>query len=414
MAVFAALAAAAVLVIVYLLIFVRNIGGVRLELWHAMGIGAALSLALGLITPEQAVYAVNYHIILYLLGMFFIGAALNESGLLRDYLLKVVKGSSSLRSFYFKLIIYVGITSALLMNDTLAVMLTPALISISRELGVDDRPLLVALAFSVTVGSVMSPIGNPQNLIIALSMPNPFYYFILYLAVPTLINLTITYFALSYTFLGRIRSKPNAEALRASAGEKTRLYRLATVSLYLLVGLSFLQFASFAAFKESFPVSIIAIVAAVPLFFSGRVKSLIRGVDWRTILFFIFMFITMQAVYNSGLLQTFLPDEINGSLQIMAIGVLLSQVLSNVPFVDLFIRLVKPTIANYVALAAGSTLAGNFMVLGAASNIIIIQNAERLNGHPPTAMDFLKLGVPLTIINVLVYWAFITLITGPL
>lgn len=403
---------ATVLIVVYFFIFIRNIRGLKLELWHAMGIGAALSLALGLIRPVGAIYSINYHIIFYLLGMFFIGAAFNESGLLRKYLMEMARGSSSLMNFYLKLVFYVGLLSALLMNDTLAVMLTPALILFSREVGVDDRPFLVALAFSVTVGSVMSPIGNPQNLIIALSMRNPFYYFISYLAVPTIINLALTYFLLRKAYEAQLSKPLHIEGLEPNSRRSgARLYRLSQVSLYLLIGLSAAQFLLFVAFKRSFPVSFIAILAAVPLLFSGELRRLVKGIDWRTILFFVFMFITMQAVYNSGLFQLFLPKEISNPLEIMAVSVLLSQALSNVPFVDLFIKLVNPAVPSYMALAAGSTIAGNFMILGAASNIIIIQNAEKLNGHPPSAKDFAKLGVPLTILNVVVYWAFITLLS---
>ena len=61
-------------------------------------------------------------------------------------------------------------------------------------------------------------------------------------------------------------------------------------------------------------------------------------------------------------------------------------------------------------MAAGSTIAGNFSILGAASNVIIIQNAEKNSAETLTFMDFMKVGVPLTIINVAVYWLFLDVI----
>jgi len=60
-----------------------------------------------------------------------------------------------------------------------------------------------------------------------------------------------------------------------------------------------------------------------------------------------------------------------------------------------------------VALAAGSTLAGNLFILGAASNIIIIQNAEKRTGETLSFWEFAKVGVPLTIVNILIYWLFL-------
>jgi Na+/H+ antiporter NhaD/arsenite permease-like protein len=61
-----------------------------------------------------------------------------------------------------------------------------------------------------------------------------------------------------------------------------------------------------------------------------------------------------------------------------------------------------------MALAAGSTIAGNLTILGAASNVIIIQNAEK-QGETLTFWEFLRVGLPLTIANVLVYALYLSL-----
>jgi Na+/H+ antiporter NhaD/arsenite permease-like protein len=60
-----------------------------------------------------------------------------------------------------------------------------------------------------------------------------------------------------------------------------------------------------------------------------------------------------------------------------------------------------------MALAAGSTIAGNLTILGAASNVIIIQNAEK-QGETLTFFEFAKIGVPLTILQLAVYWVWLT------
>jgi len=68
--------------------------------------------------------------------------------------------------------------------------------------------------------------------------------------------------------------------------------------------------------------------------------------------------------------------------------------------------LIHPTAESLMALAAGSTIAGNLFILGAASNVIIIQNAEKSH-ETLTFLEFARVGVPLTILNVLVYWIFL-------
>jgi Na+/H+ antiporter NhaD/arsenite permease-like protein len=63
-----------------------------------------------------------------------------------------------------------------------------------------------------------------------------------------------------------------------------------------------------------------------------------------------------------------------------------------------------------MALAAGSTIAGNLSILGAASNVIIIQNAETKSGQTLTFWEFVKIGLPLTILCAFVYWLFLSFV----
>ncbi|TLY13870.1 MAG: anion transporter, partial [Thaumarchaeota archaeon] len=79
--------------------------------------------------------------------------------------------------------------SAFLMNDTLALMGTPIMLTLSRGLNISPRPLLLTLAFAVTTGSVVTPMGNPQNLLIALAsgIAAPVIGFASYLLLPTLL-----------------------------------------------------------------------------------------------------------------------------------------------------------------------------------------------------------------------------------
>ena len=94
---------------------------------------------------------------------------------------------------------------------------------------------------------------------------------------------------------------------------------------------------------------------------------------------------------------------------ILTVSVILSQFISNVPLVALYLPVLQnlgATTKELMALAAGSTIAGNLSILGAASNVIIIQNAEKKGGETITFREFVKIGVPVTAVNVLVYWLF--------
>jgi Na+/H+ antiporter NhaD/arsenite permease-like protein len=125
------------------------------------------------------------------------------------------------------------------------------------------------------------------------------------------------------------------------------------------------------------------------------------------------MFVLMQSVWQTGFFQSFVDSGAVSSVpMILASSVVISQFVSNVPFVALFQPMIMQaggTTAQLMALAAGSTIAGNLTILGAASNIIIIQNAEK-QGETLTFWEFGRVGVPLTVIQVVVYGVFLAFV----
>jgi Na+/H+ antiporter NhaD/arsenite permease-like protein len=132
----------------------------------------------------------------------------------------------------------------------------------------------------------------------------------------------------------------------------------------------------------------IALLAAVPvLLLSGRRVEMVRKVDWETLVFFAAMFVLMESVWESGVLQSFIGlfgEGITAVPVVLGLSIVVSQFVSNVPWVALYLPVITEaggSMASLMALAAGSTIAGNLSILGAASNVIIIQNAEK-EGRP--------------------------------
>jgi Na+/H+ antiporter NhaD/arsenite permease-like protein len=158
----------------------------------------------------------------------------------------------------------------------------------------------------------------------------------------------------------------------------------------------------------------IALAAAMPIIlFSNERVEIIKRVDWHTLIFFVSMFVLMQSVWNTGIFQNMLSKtdvSITSILMILAVSVVLSQLISNVPLVALYLPLLLNlgvSTKGLMALAAGSTIAGNLFIFGAASNIIIIQNAEKRGEKTLTFWEFSKVGIPLTIINFLIYYLYL-------
>src|SRR3989344_1175484 len=405
-----------VLCAVFVLIAVRRVGKLHFGLWQIMLLGAVAVLVTGQIGPVQALHAIDPDIILFLFGVFVVGQALEESGYLFHLSYRVFNRAGSADALILLILFGAGTASAFLMNDTLAIIGTPLVLLLAKQHRMSPKVLLLALAFAVTLGSVASPIGNPQNLLIAIHgrMENPFVEFFRYLALPTLINLFAAYFILRFFH----RESFHGESLvhtRAALRDKklARLARLSLILLALLVAAKIVLV--FLATNIQFPLTYIALLSAAPiLLFSPKRWHVVRRIDWRTLVFFAAMFVLMESVWSTGFFQSLIaqsPWNAASLTAIFVVSVLLSQLISNVPLVALYLPLLMHAGASgkeLMALAAGSTLAGNLFILGAASNVIIIQNAEKKSGQTLSFLDFARVGIPLTLVNVLVYWIFLS------
>jgi Na+/H+ antiporter NhaD/arsenite permease-like protein len=308
-----------------------------------------------------------------------------------------------------------GTLSAFLMNDTIAIIGTPLVLGLATQWKLSKKLLLLALAFAITTGSVMSPIGNPQNLLVAVNsgMPAPFVTFGIYLLLPTLTGLMAAFLVLRLIYPGEFLPRPPARA--AETVSDPRLMRLAQCSLAIILVLAAANIiSSLTGGRIIITLPLIAICAAAPvLVFSPKRGQVIRAVDWPTMVFFAAMFILMASVWETGFFQSFVDSSMVSSVpMILGTSVLISQFISNVPFVALFQPMILQaggTSARLMALAAGSTLAGNLTILGAASNVIIIQNAEK-QGETLTFMEFLHAGLPLTMIQLVMYGIFLAFV----
>ncbi len=401
-----------VLLAVLLLIALRDVGPLRLAIWQSMTAGALVVVAGGWISLPAAARAIDWKVLMFLFGVFLIGHALEASGWLGRLSYRLFRSARSTHGLVWRLLVGAAVASALLMNDTLAVVATPLVLALARHHRIDPKLLLLTLAFAVTIGSVPSPVGNPQNLLIAIhgGLAAPFVTFASHLLLPTVVNLAVAYGVLRIGFRREFHATRLVHADPPVAD--AALARLAGLCVVLLAALIVLKAVTVRLLPTaSPPLSVLALVAAAPLLaFSPRRLELVRGIDWRTLAFFAALFVLMAAVWDTGFIQAQLSRlHLNPGWPpaVLAVSTLVSQVISNVPMVALYLPVLTQHQAGepaLMALAAGSTIAGNLLLLGAASNIIIIQQAERRAGIVVSFLEFARLGVPLTALNVFVYW----------
>ena len=406
-----------ILGIVFLLTAVRRIGRVSLPVWAVMTGGAAASILCGGISLPAAFRAVDFEVIIFLFGMFCAGQVLELSGWLARAQYRIFRRARTKETLLISLVFFMGLASAVFMNDTIAVIGTPVALLMARKYGIKAKELMLALAFSVTVGSAASPIGNPQNLLVAVKsgMASPFIDFIKYLFIPTLINLSLVCVVIKVFYPGDFTRCPIRH--HRERVKDPHLAMIAKITIGAVIAVILIKILCVSFFPSlDFSLLWIAVAAAAPgLFFSQRRAEILKSVDWSTLSFFAGMFILMQAVWNTGFFQSLIAGsniDVASVKTITAVSVVFSQLISNVPLTALYIPLLKEAgagVSSYIALAASATIAGNLFILGAASNVIIVQAAERRGEGSISVWEFTKLGLPLTIANSLVYLYFLNI-----
>jgi Na+/H+ antiporter NhaD/arsenite permease-like protein len=379
-------------------------------------LGGALAVLLtGQISLLDALHAVNIDVMVFLFGMFVVGEAMVDSGYLSCTAQRLFSRAKNPNQVVLIILFGMGILSSILMNDTLAIIGTPLVLALASKWKISPKLMLLSLALAITTGSVMSPIGNPQNLLVAVNsgIASPFLTFLVWLVVPTLISLAAAFIVLRLFYAPEFSARSREPDPDTACDDS--LFFLTKCSLAIIFVLAAVNIVSTLA-GTVMPVTLplIALCAAAPvLLFSSRRWRILCTVDWSTLVYFAAMFILMESVWLTGFFQSFIDNSSISSVPvILGTSVIMSQFISNVPFVALFQPMILQaggTTAQLMAIAAGSTIAGNLTILGAASNVIIIQNAEK-SGETLTFFEFARVGVPVTLIQLAIYWIFLTIL----
>lgn len=415
---------------VYGTVIVRQLSGRGPAVWVTFAVGAFLTVATGVLSFAGAEVAVGgaAPVLLFLFALFLFAVDLERSGAIGHVARWLVGRARRAETLPFFLFVGFGLLSAFLVNDALVLLGVPLLIVIARRLEVDPKPLLLTLAFAVTVGSVLTPMGNPQNLLVSLSsgLDAPVAVFLRYLALPTALNLALGGWYVTRAFGRRLAPHgPAFEAVRASApplfpsgGWRERLATYPSLWLFPVTMLVLVTVSVTSAVTRgpNVPVEVMAAGGALVLLaVSPHRTVLLTRVDWSILILFAGLFVVVAGTIAGGVvaaLEGLYPIPPPGAPALGLVAIVTTslggpQLVSNVPWVALQIPVLAAlgygtgTPVAWVGLAAGSTLAGNLTLLGAASNLIVVERAERAGVRIRLA-DFVRYGVPLTALTVAV------------
>lgn len=394
----------------YILLAIGRLPGLALDRTGFAVLGALAFLATGGIDLAEAKLAVDAPTLTLLFSMMLLSAQYQMSGLYG-----VIAGRLSRvqepRRLLAGVLLVSALLAAVLTNDVVCFALTPLLCAALLATRLDPVPYLLALACGTNIGSALTPIGNPQNILISQQLGLPFLPFVLVCLGPVAIALAFTYLFLAR----RLRLRPEPMTAAAPSGEDPRTAdgstappldrREAAKALLLTV-------AAIALFLSPVPAYLTGCAVAGVVLTSRRMHSrqMLGLVDWQMLALFVALFIVTRGLELSGWTTAAAAglESAGWALDKVAVQVplvaTLGNLVGNVPAVMLLLRFVpgaagEPGVAlSGYALALASTFAGNALLVGSVANLIVVEQAGRL-GVKIGFREHLRVGLPVTLVS---------------
>jgi len=393
----------------YAVIAFARLPRLRLDRPGAAVCGAVAMVGCGVLSFDQAWQAIDSRTIVLLLGMMILNVLLEDSGFFELAARGVLSGTRSPLGLLAGLTMLSGILSALFLNDTVCLMLTAPTVVLVRRAGLPLVPFLLALAMGSNVGSVMTVVGNPQNMLIGVYSDWSYAGFLLWMAPVGLLGLAVligVLFSFYRRDLPAVAAVMPASDLPPATVDRPLLAKSLVVMAGVLIG--------FVAIGE---LAVVAMAgAAILLLISGRPSAdVLRRVNWVLLAFFAGLFVVVHALEQTGLVaqaaesvRPLYGDSLATQIPVFSAATVLgSNVVSNVPLVVLargiVPHLIEPDLM-WLVLAMASTLGGNLTIPGSVATLIVLETVRQMPGEHETISywEFLRVGIPVTLLTVAV------------
>ena len=386
----------------YLLIAVQRLPFVHLNRPAASLLGAVAMVVCGVLSLPEAYAAIDLDVLVFLLGVMLIVGYL-EVGKFFEWAAEwVLRRARTPQRLLLGVVVGGGLLSALFVNDTVCLVVTPVLLAALGPLRVRPTPYLIGLAMGANAGSVLSITGNPQNMLVGIWSGVTFGGFLLHMLPVGLGGLAITYAYLRWAYRAELR-EPFRERLETVPVALDRPLVLKGLAVFGVAVVGWLAGGSLPLVAITAGAAMVAVAQRDPAYAIDRV-------EWSLLLFFASLFVVMRGFEHTGAIA-WIDQRALGVLQggtpwraatvVSGVMATLSNLISNVPAVILW-RNTVPGLPNpslvWRVLAMSSTFAGNLLLIGSMANLIVAEKAET-RGVRIGFGEYARVGVPVTLLT---------------
>ena len=402
-----------VFLVVYLGMILGGLPGLKMDRASVALGGAVALLAFGELDGAAAIATIDFGTLGMLFGLMLVSVQLQTAGFYAALSGLVARIKASQAMLLGLLIALVGVLSAFLTNDVVAVAMTPVVLAIALRRRMNPLPFLLAIALAANAGSVATIIGSPQNMLIAQRLDLGFGGYLVYALVPALLALLVVWAVLALAYRGRwtpeFGEAPQPDALPDPSFDRWETIKGLLVLFFLLYAFVFTEWDR----------GMVATVGGVLMLFNARfmARPMLEKVDWDLLILFVGLFIVNGAFSQAGFsteLVTWLRTigvDLHDSGVLFAATAVLSDITSNVPTVMLLLPFAgqDPLAGPLMALASG--LSSNLIIIGSLANIIVV-DAAAAKGLKISFWSFAKIGLPVSVVTLSLAYLWVRLVVA--
>ena len=389
---------------------IRNI--FTLNFWYSAG------------ETSESSSGINWATIIFIAGMMIMVEGMARVGFFRWLCMRLAKlVNYKVIPIFITFMIMSFVLAMFIDSITVILFLAAVTVELSQLLKFNPVPMVLAEIFCANLGGSATMCGDPPNIIIGTSLGYSFTDFILNTGLIALVSLI--FIVVYFYFTGRrelsnaghdidIASLPNPEsAITDKRGFIISCVIFACAVIMLVThATTGLTVATIGLF-----IALVTVLTSI-----GHIGEIMKKVDYKTLLFFIGLFVVVGGLEQTGILEIIamvISNISHGNVYVM-LGIIIwvsavaSAFIDNIPFAATMIPVIQSlSLSTGVslstmswALALGTDVGGSATPIGASANVVgtsVIGKA----GHPVGWGDYCKVAVPATVIVMVVTTIFI-------
>lgn len=418
--------------IIFIIMYILLLALPKYRSWIAVGT-AILYIAIGIMPLNLVFSSIDFNVLLMIGGTMGLVSLFSDSGmpsLMADIILDRMP---NVKWTIIALSLFSGFVSAFMDNVATVLMIAPVAIAIARKFDISPVPIVISISVSSNLQGAATLVGDTTSILLGGYAHMDFMDFFWFqgrigLFFVVEFGALMTVFVLLCLF--RKETQPTISQTRTVVTDYLPTVLLAG-TIILLIGASFIKN------KPSYTNGLICITLYLIGFVSNFIKKRkivstrrelfksIADIDFTTLLLLAGLFVVIASITQAGVIDAIagVIANLGGSnifltyTIVVFISVVLSAFIDNIPYVATMLPVVQnlailqgiEPYLLYFGLLIGATLGGNLTPIGASANITAIGILRR-EGYEVRNKDFIRIGVPFSMVAVVTGYILIWLI----